>query len=86
MMEKSWTTMGTMFEAYGIAKEEGIIEGTSWLTYKSNIYKQDDGIIKLQGLEKFINFMRGNRQLVLEMRQKVISKIEKVFTFILTLL
>ena len=24
MMEKSWTTMGTMFEAYGIAKEEGI--------------------------------------------------------------
>lgn len=60
-----------------VAKEEGIIEGTTWLSYKSEIYKSDEGIIRMQGFDNFVEFMRNKQSVVFEMREKVVAKIEK---------
>jgi len=63
-------------DTFDVAKEEGIIEGTTWLSYQSNFYKENGGLIKMQGADKFVDFLRENDYIACEIRNKVIEKIE----------
>lgn len=62
-----------------VAKEEGIITGTSWLTFVSEKYDSPVGgkEFKMQGLDKFVDAMRPYYATVVqEIRERVIAKIE----------
>lgn len=64
-------------DTFNVAKEEGIVEGTTWLSYKSDLLTENDGIIKMQGTDKFVNFLKEHPYIACEMRDKVMEKIEK---------
>ena len=63
-------------DTFDVAKEEGIIEGTTWLSYQSDIYTENNGLIKMQGADKFVDFLKNNGYIACEIRDKVIKKIE----------
>lgn len=67
----------TIRDTFDVARDENIIEGTTWLSYQSDIYKENNGLIKMQGADKFVEFIRANDYLACEIRDKVIKKIEK---------
>ena len=64
-------------DTFDVARQEGIIEGTTWLTYKSDVYTENEGLIKMQGTENFVEFLKNNSYIACEIRERVINKIEK---------
>lgn len=64
-------------DTFDVAKQEGIIEGTTWLSYQSNMYKENNGLIRMQGSDNFVEFLRDNDYVACEIRERVIKKIEE---------
>lgn len=63
-----------------VAKEEGIIAGTSWLSFISDKYTTANGSkeYRVQGFDNFVDSMRPlYNTVVIEMRDKVQEKIQK---------